>query len=143
MQQILSHSLNLKNSSFLIKILNKCFVFLVWRLLQSWRFKLERLSKFKREQRRDYAPMSPIQLQSKLRNSFYSLWMCAKGDNRDFAPISSILLEKRCKERLDRSKRLAKGNNRDYAPSYPIQFSFKSMSRFDKLRRLAKGNNRN
>jgi len=40
----------------------------------------------------------------------------AKGARRNFAPISSIELSSRSRVRLDRLRRWAKGANRDLAP---------------------------
>jgi len=37
----------------------------------------------------------------------------AKGDNRDYAPMSPILLFSRLMLRLERLRRFAKGDNRD------------------------------
>ena len=44
----------------------------------------------------------------------------SKGGSRDYAPISPILLLSRIRIRLERLRRFAKGINRDYDPMFPI-----------------------
>jgi len=64
------------------------------------------------------------------------------GDNRNFAPMSPMGLLSRLRNRLDKLVRLLRGDKRNSAPINPMEFSHKLRDKFMRFIRPAKGFNR-
>jgi len=65
--------------------------------------------------------MSQILLCLKDRESVEKLRRFSTGHNREYAPVGPIELQSKFRVKLERFRRFAKGDNKDYAPISPIR----------------------